>query len=52
MRVWDENRDFRSLLAEDPDVKSRLSGEELDAAFDLQRELRHVDTVFARVLGR
>jgi adenylosuccinate lyase len=51
MRVWDENRDFRALLAEDPDVKSRLSPAELDAAFDLKRELRHVDAVFARVLG-
>ena len=52
MKVWDEGRDFRSLLADDPDVKSRLSPEELAGAFDLQRELRHVDAVFERVLGR
>jgi hypothetical protein len=27
-----------------------LSAKELDACFDLQRELRHVDAVFERVL--
>jgi adenylosuccinate lyase len=52
MRVWDEGRDFKELLAHDADVRALLSPEELDAAFDLERELRHVDAVFARVLGR
>ena len=51
MRVWDEGRDFRSLLADDPDVKALLAPGELERCFDLQHELRHVDTVFARVLG-
>src|SRR5437879_12040828 len=50
MKVWDEDRDFRSLLAQDPEVK--LTPAELDQCFDLQRELRHVDAVFDRVLGR
>ena len=49
MRVWDENRDFQQLLAEDPDVRRLLSPEEVAACFDLQRELRHVDAVFARL---
>jgi adenylosuccinate lyase len=50
MRVWDEKRDFKSLLAQDPDVG--LSAQELDECFDLQRGLRHVDAVFDRVLRR
>ncbi len=50
MRVWDEGRDFKALLAEDPDIKALLRPAELEACFDLQHELRHVDTVFARVL--
>jgi adenylosuccinate lyase len=50
MRVWDENRDFRLLLGEDPDVRKLLSAAELEACFDLQRALRHVDAVFDRVL--
>jgi adenylosuccinate lyase len=52
MKVWEENRDFRSLLAEDPEVKKLLKPEELAACFDLDRQLRHVDAVFARVLGK
>ena len=51
MRVWDEGRDFHALLKEDPDVKARVPAALLDAAFDLQHELRHVDAIFARVLG-
>ncbi|OLC79242.1 MAG: adenylosuccinate lyase [Deltaproteobacteria bacterium 13_1_20CM_2_69_21] len=52
MKVWDEDRDFRSLLAEDPEVKKLLKPAELAACFDLERALRHVDGVFERVLGK
>ncbi|GAC1341479.1 MAG: adenylosuccinate lyase [Myxococcales bacterium] len=52
MRVWDEGRDFKSLLAEDAEVKARLSPDDLEAAFDLERELRHVDAIFDRAIGR
>jgi adenylosuccinate lyase len=52
MKVWDENRDFRSLLEDDPEVRKLLSRAELASLFDLQRELRHVDAVFERVLGK
>jgi adenylosuccinate lyase len=51
MRVWDEDRDFKDLLAQDPDVHALLSPQDLDEAFDLEHELRHVDAVFARVLS-
>jgi adenylosuccinate lyase len=50
MKVWDENRDFKALLAQDPEVT--LTPAELDECFDLERELRHVDAVFDRVLER
>ena len=43
--------DFRQLLGADPDVSSRLSEKELDAAFDLEHHLRHVDDIFERVFG-
>jgi adenylosuccinate lyase len=52
MKVWDENQDFKTLLAKDPEVTARLSPQQLEEAFDLDRELRHVDAVFARVLGK
>jgi adenylosuccinate lyase len=45
MRAWDEQVDFRSLLAGDPEV----SAVDLDAAFDLSRSLRHLDQIFDRL---
>jgi adenylosuccinate lyase len=50
IKVWDESRDFKSLLAQDPEVK--LTAAELDRCFDLQRALGHVDAVFDRVLKK
>jgi adenylosuccinate lyase len=45
MRAWDEQVDFRSLLAADPDAGSV----DFDAAFDLSRSLRHLDQIFDRL---
>jgi adenylosuccinate lyase len=42
MQSWDEGRSFRELLEVDP----RVDTSALDAAFDLQRSLRHVGRVF------
>jgi adenylosuccinate lyase len=52
MKVWDEGKDFKTLLAQDPEVTKLLSPKDLDEAFDLDRELRHVDAVFDRVTGK
>ena len=45
MRAWDEHTNFRALLEADPAVSS-LDVTTLDAAFDLDRSLRNVGTVF------
>jgi adenylosuccinate lyase len=47
LRAWDEGLDLRGLLEQDRDVK--LSPEALDAAFDLDDALKHVDVVFDRL---
>src|SRR5438477_421820 len=52
MKVWDEGQDFRTLLSRDPEVRKLLSPDDLDAAFDLAHELRHVDEIFDRILKR
>src|SRR3984893_5551084 len=52
MKVWEEDREFRALLAQDPEVKKLLDPKELAECFDLDRQLRHVDAVFERVLGK
>ena len=49
LRSFDERRDFRELLAADPDVAGALSADEIDQAFDLDVQFRHLDQVFARV---
>ena len=54
MRTYDsaESRDFKELLADDPDVMSVLSQEDLDRCFDLVDQLRHVGPIVDRVLAR
>jgi adenylosuccinate lyase len=46
MTAWDKERDFRELVAADPAIAERV---DLDAVFDLQATVRHVDTVFDRL---
>ena len=52
MKVWQGEGDFLSLLTADKDVRKHLSEAELQANFDLDHHLRHVDTIFERVFGK
>ena len=45
MRAWDEGRNFRTLL--EADERVTVAPAVLDAAFDVERSLRHVPRVFA-----
>jgi adenylosuccinate lyase len=49
MRSFAEGRDFKALLLEDSDVVAVLPPAEIEQAFDLDRQLRHVDEIFRRV---
>ncbi|MCS6912632.1 MAG: adenylosuccinate lyase [Myxococcales bacterium] len=42
---------LRARLHTDPEVASRIPPSVLDACFDLQHHLRHVDAILARVFG-
>jgi len=46
MRAWEEETDFGELVRRDPEIKGRI---DLDAVFDLDATLRHVDTIFDRL---
>ncbi|HEX6699206.1 MAG TPA: adenylosuccinate lyase [Gaiellaceae bacterium] len=46
MRAWDEKRDLRELVAADERVAERV---DLDAVFDLDATIRHIDAVFERL---
>ena len=49
LRAWDEELDFRELLAADEEVAGRLGPDGLASAFDLDDALRHVDILFERL---
>jgi adenylosuccinate lyase len=49
MRAFHEQRDFKELLLADADVGRVLKPAEIEHAFDLKAQLRHVDHVFERV---
>jgi len=51
LAAWDEERDFRELVAADPEIATRLDPASLAAAFDLEDALRHVDVLFERLGG-
>jgi adenylosuccinate lyase len=51
MRSFAEGRDFRQLLLADREVTAVLTPAELDRAFDLEEQLRHVDHIFDRVFA-
>jgi adenylosuccinate lyase len=46
MRAWQEERSFRELLGEDPDVRAVLDEARLDSCFDLKRALANVGRTF------
>jgi adenylosuccinate lyase len=51
MRSFNEQVDFKQLLLADADVTRVLAPQEIEMAFDLQEQFRHVDHVFERVFG-
>ena len=52
MRAFHEQKDFKSLLLADPDLTKVLGPSEIERAFDLNDQLRNVDTIFDRVFNR
>jgi adenylosuccinate lyase len=51
MRSFADRRDFKALLLADDDVTAVLSPAEIERAFDLDEQFRHVDDIFDRVFG-
>ncbi|HEY1742208.1 MAG TPA: adenylosuccinate lyase [Granulicella sp.] len=51
MNAWQNEQNYRELIENDPEIKARLSPEKVAAAFDVNRQLSNIDTVFARVLA-
>ena len=49
MRAFHEQRQFKELLLGDADVTKVLPSQEIERAFDLDEQLKHVDVIFDRV---
>jgi adenylosuccinate lyase len=51
MEAWENEGDFRSAIEADPAIGALLSEEKLAETFSLERQLKHVNAIFARVFG-
>ncbi len=49
MKSWDEQKDFRDLVRDDPTVAKSLTNEQIDPLFDYGFYLLHVDHNFKRL---
>jgi len=51
MRVWDEDKDFQSLIKSDSDIQKYLSAAEIERVFSFDHYLRNVNTIYERVFN-
>jgi adenylosuccinate lyase len=51
MKAWREGLNFRELILKDKEITSRVPNAQLDRAFDLKRQLRNINKIFARVFA-
>jgi adenylosuccinate lyase len=49
MRAWREGLNFRELVGADPNIIDRVPARVVEKAFDLKRQLRNIDGIFAQV---
>src|SRR3989454_3421811 len=51
MVAWQSDASFRERVGKDARITKYLDGKALEHTFDLKRQLRYVDAIFARVFG-
>jgi adenylosuccinate lyase len=49
MRAWKEDLDFHDLVVHDKNITDQVPTKQIEHAFDLRRQLRNIDKIFARV---
>ena len=52
MRAWKQGLNFRELVMKDKQITRRVPRKKVEGAFDLRRQLRNIDKIFARVFGQ
>ena len=51
MRAWKQGLNFRQLVLKDKQITKRVARAKIERAFDLKRQLRNIDKIFARVFA-
>jgi adenylosuccinate lyase len=51
MRAWREGLNFHQLVLTDKEITTRVPAQQIERAFDLRRQLKNVDKIFARVFN-
>jgi len=51
MRAWKEGMNFHELVLKDKNITRRVPPQQIERAFDLKRQLRNIDKIFARVFA-
>jgi adenylosuccinate lyase len=51
MRAWKEGLNFRDEILADKEITAKVPRKQIEYAFDLQRQLKNVDKIFARVFA-
>ncbi|HEX3822374.1 MAG TPA: adenylosuccinate lyase [Candidatus Sulfotelmatobacter sp.] len=52
MRAWKEGLNFHDLVLGDKEITGKVPRKQIEYAFDLPRQLKNVDKIFARVFGK
>ncbi len=52
MEAWDNESDFRAVIEADPEIGALVGREKLAETFSVERQLKHVDAIFARVFDK
>jgi adenylosuccinate lyase len=51
MRAWKEGLNFHGEILADKEITAKVPRKQIEYAFDLQRQLKNVNKIFARVFG-
>ena len=49
MQVWEQDKDFKTLLKSDKDILNFITESEIDSLFDLNKILININKIFKRL---
>ena len=52
LKVWNEGREFKEVISEDPEILNYLNKEDIDELISLDYHLKHVEDIFDRVFKK